>query len=277
MRAFTEDTGLDRVRLIASDMDCTLLADDKSMPDGMDRRISELAEVGVTFAAASGRPLYTLEGMFPGSAGAMAFVSDNGATVAVGGKAVYQSLIPEDVLRRLVEFTLADGRGCPVVCGTDRARALARDQRHKAALDPYYSTAAYVETPDELICAANKFTVYFPGLDSVEACADAFAPEFAGILSVTPAGPEWLDVMNPGVNKGTGIARLCEHLGIDLADAVALGDTDNDAEMLEAAGHGYLVANGERRMWPHADFLAPSNNERGVAQVMDAVLAARRR
>ena len=276
MRSFTEDTGLDRVELIASDMDCTLLADDKSMPEGMGRRIGALAEAGVTFAAASGRPLYTLEAMFPGSAGRMAFVSDNGATVAVGGRAVFRSLIPGEVLARLVKFTMADGRGCPVVCGTDRARALASARRHKAALDPYYSTAAYVDTPEELLCEANKFTVYFPGLDSVEACADAFAPEFGGLLSVTPAGPEWLDVMNPGVNKGTGITRLCEHLGVDLADAVAIGDTDNDAEMLEAAGHGYLVANAEERMWPHADFLAPSNNECGVAQVIDAVLAARR-
>lgn len=276
MRPYTEDAGLAQVRLIASDMDCTLLADDKSMPEGMDGRIRALADAGVTFAAASGRPLYTLRAMFPQSQDVMAFVSDNGATVALGGREVFQSIIDGDVLRELVRLTLEDGRGVPVVCGCEQARILARHRVYSDGLGPYYGTAAYVETPEELICRANKFTVYFPHLDSAAACADTFAPRFGNALSVTTAGPEWLDVMRADVDKGKGIAHLCEHLGIDLADALALGDTDNDIEMLHAAGHSYLMANAERRMWPHADFLAPSNNERGVAQVMDAVLAARR-
>ena len=82
--------------------------------------------------------------------------------------------------------------------------------------------------------------------------------------------------MNRGVDKGTGIARLCEHLGVSMADVVACGDTDNDAEMLASVGHGYLVANAEERMERFADFRIPSNNDRGVAQVIDRVIAARR-
>ena len=99
---------------------------------------------------------------------------------------------------------------------------------------------------------------------------------FGERLSVTCAGVDWLDIMNRGVDKGVGIARLCDHLGVSVSDVVACGDTDNDVEMLETVGHGYLVANAEERMERFADFRIPSNNERGVAQVIDAILVARR-
>lgn len=276
MRSYTEDSGLWKVGLIASDMDCTLLADDKTMPPQTFELVRRLADVGVTFAAASGRPLCTLREMFSGVGCDMGFVSDNGASVSFGEKAVFTSLIEKGTLERLVRFTLESGRGCPVVCGLDRAHCLERDRAHSAALEPFYRNVEYVDTPEELICEANKFTVYFPERNSVAAYEEVFAPEFGEALSVTPAGDEWIDFMNPGVDKGTGILRLCEYLGVELEDALALGDTDNDAEMLDAVGHACLVSNAERRMWEHADFLAPSNNERGVAQVMEAVLAAKR-
>ena len=73
------------------------------------------------------------------------------------------------------------------------------------------------------------------------------------------------------------LERLCAHLGASPADAMALGDTYNDIPMLKVAGHSYVVANAEEHMRAHARFVAPSNNERGVAQVIDAGLAAQRR
>lgn len=62
---FTEDKDLGQIRVIASDMDCTLLADDGSMPPHMDALIRKLDAAGITFCAASGRPNYTLAEMFP--------------------------------------------------------------------------------------------------------------------------------------------------------------------------------------------------------------------
>ena len=74
-----DDTALDHVKLIASDMDLTLLADDGSMPPQMFERIKALDSVGVLFCAASGRPSYTLREMFAEVSEHMAMLSDNGA------------------------------------------------------------------------------------------------------------------------------------------------------------------------------------------------------
>ena len=276
MRSYLEDD-LTGVRLVASDMDFTLLADDKSMPEGMPGRIRALEEVGVVFSAASGRPLYTLQDMFPESRDRMAFITDNGAGVVCRGEVVFKSVIGEATLAELVAFTLERApEAVPVVCGLERAVVPAWGRAYDDALRVYYHEILYVDDIGSARVEANKFTVYFPENNSANAYEERFAPAFGGRLSVTCAGVDWLDVMNRGVDKGTGIARLCEHLGIAPADVIALGDTNNDAEMLSYVGHGYLMANAEERMERFADFRAPSNNERGVAQVIDAVLAARR-
>lgn len=275
MRSYLEDDLAD-VRLVASDMDYTLLADDKSMPEDMPGRIRALEGAGVLFAAASGRPLYTLRDMFPESWDHMAFVTDNGAAVVCREDVVFKSLIEPATVQELTEFTLEGGYGLPTVCGLDACYIREQDRRYDEVFRTFYHNIVYVESLDHLAAEVNKFTVYFPEGNAVPMRDAVYAPAWGEQLSVTCGGAVWIDIMNRGVDKGTGIARLCEHLGISIDDVVACGDTDNDAEMLQAVGHGYLVANAEERMERFADFRIPSNNDRGVAQVIDAVLAARR-
>lgn len=274
MRSYLDDD-LASIRLVASDMDFTLLADDKSMPNGMPERIAALKEVGVTFAAASGRPLYTLRDLFDGAIEHMAFIADNGGAVARGREVIFSSLIEKEALQELVHVTL-DAGYLPIVCGIDAARSLSWGKESDAILREFYHKVIYVDAPDELLCDADKFTIFFPEADSHQAFDEQFNPLFGTQLSVTCGGDYWIDVMNFGVTKGTGLTKLSESLGIPLADVAAFGDTDNDVPMLEAAGHSFLVANAERRMKSHARFGAPSNNERGVATVIDAILAAKR-
>lgn len=271
MRSYLEDD-LSGVRLVASDMDCTLLADDKSMPEDMPGRIRALEGAGALFAAASGRPLYTLRDMFPESWDHMAFVTDNGAAVVCREDVVFKSLIEPATVQALTEFTLEGGYGLPTVCGLDACYVREQDRRYDDVFRTFYHNIVYVETLDHLAAEVNKFTVYFPEGNAVPMRDEVYAPAWGERLSVTCGGAVWIDIMNQGVDKGTGVERLCEHLGISVADVVACGDTDNDAEMLETVGHGYLVANAEERMERFADFRIPSNNERGVAQVIDRLL-----
>ncbi len=82
--------------------------------------------------------------------------------------------------------------------------------------------------------------------------------------------------MNHGIDKGAGIRRLAAHLGIELADVAAFGDTYNDIPMLETVGHSFLVANAAEHMEAHARYRCPSINDGGVLEVIDAILAAKR-
>lgn len=272
---FNEDAGLKDIKVVASDMDCTLLADDGTMPPRMAERILALDAAGLTFCAASGRPNYTLAEMFPGLENHMALMSDNGAAIYCRGELVYESLIPVEEYRRMIDFTLADGRGCPTVCGLEACFIRSCDRKYDDYFRTFYKKIVYMDDITTLDADVNKYTVFFPGNDSEEVYRETYRDAWSDRYTVTNAGKMWIDMMNPGVDKGAGLARLCEHLGVRLEDACALGDTYNDIQMLEAAGHGYVVANAEEHMRAHAGWIAPSNNDRGVATVIDAVLAAR--
>lgn len=276
MATVLDDTALDHVRVIAADMDCTLLADDGTMPPGMFDRIRALDAAGITFCAASGRPSYTLRAMFDEVADHMAFISDNGAAISCRGELVYKDLIEVTAYQELLAFTHADGRGIPTVCGLDACFISRSAECFDSYFRTFYKHIVYLDSLEALDADVNKYTVYFPELNAEEVYAEAYRDRWGERFSVTNAGKMWIDIMNPWVDKGRGLERLCAHLGASTADAMALGDTYNDIPMLKVAGHSYVVANAEEHMREHARFVAPSNNERGVAQVIDAVLAAQR-
>lgn len=272
--SYLSDTNLDSIKLVATDMDLTLLADDKSMPAGVDERIDALAKNGVLFCAASGRPALALRESFPAHHQDMALVADNGASVYLRDELVYRDLIDRDLYHKVLALATATEGSVPVLCAFDDAYVLERDRCHEDVVSIYYHSITYVESFEELDVDSNKISIYFPGWDSKQKNDEVYSPAFASRLYLTCAGNEWLDFMNIGVDKGSGIRHLAQHLGIDLSDIAAFGDTYNDIPMLDIVGHSYVMANAAEHMHDHGKFLAPSNNEAGVLTVIDHILDA---
>lgn len=272
--SYLSDINLDSIKLVATDMDLTLLADDKSMPAGVDERIDALAKNGVLFCAASGRPALALRESFPAHHQDMALVADNGASVYLRDELVYRDLIDRDLYHEVLALATATEGSVPVLCAFDDAYVLERDRCHEDVVSIYYRSITYVESFEELDVDSNKISIYFPGWDSKQKNDEVYSPAFASRLYLTCAGNEWLDFMNIGVDKGSGIRHLAQHLGIDLSDIAAFGDTYNDIPMLDIVGHSYVMANAAEHMHDHGKFLAPSNNEAGVLTVIDHIVDA---
>lgn len=270
--SYLSDTNLDSIKLVATDMDLTLLADDKSMPAGVDERIDALAKNGVLFCAASGRPALALRESFPAHHQDMALVADNGASVYLRDELVYRDLIDRDLYHEVLALATATEGSVPVLCAFDDAYVLERDRCHEDVVSIYYRSITYVDSFEELDVDSNKISIYFPGWDSKQKNDEVYSPAFASRLYLTCAGNEWLDFMNIGVDKGSGIRHLAQHLGIDLSDIAAFGDTYNDIPMLDIVGHSYVMANAAEHMHDHGKFLAPSNNEAGVLTVIDHIV-----
>ena len=79
----------------------------------------------------------------------------------------------------------------------------------------------------------------------------------------------------PGVSKASGLALVADRLGFTAAEAIAVGDAENDREMLDWAGCGLAVANADERLLGEADAVIPSVHEDGVAQLLEALAEAR--
>jgi Cof subfamily protein (haloacid dehalogenase superfamily) len=98
---------------------------------------------------------------------------------------------------------------------------------------------------------------------------------FDGRLYISKSLPHFLEFASPDVTKGSGLAFLAEHLGFTREQTVAFGDGENDVELLEWAGYAVAVANAHERVLAAADFVCPSVDEEGVAQVIEAYLQFR--
>jgi hypothetical protein len=91
-------------------------------------------------------------------------------------------------------------------------------------------------------------------------------------ITVVPSHPILVEGLPHGMNKGVGLAWLAEHFGIRREEVLAVGDNDNDAEMLRWAGVGVALGNGSPAALAAADWIAPSVAEDGAAIALEKYL-----
>jgi Cof subfamily protein (haloacid dehalogenase superfamily) len=96
---------------------------------------------------------------------------------------------------------------------------------------------------------------------------------FGEQMFIAKSLPFFLELANLGVSKGSGLAFVAEREGFTRAETVGFGDGENDIELLEWAGYGVAVANADEKLLRIADFVCPSVDEEGVAQVIEALLS----
>jgi Cof subfamily protein (haloacid dehalogenase superfamily) len=109
----------------------------------------------------------------------------------------------------------------------------------------------------------------------VPALREALAADLDGKVFLTTSLPYLLELGNPAVSKGTGIAYVARRLGFSLEHVVSFGDGENDIELIEEAGFGVAVEDANPLLLERADWVCPSADEEGVATVIDAYLESR--
>lgn len=136
MQTYESDTNIGNIKILAVDMDKTLLTDERVLPQGLDERLDKLAEAGIVFCPASGRPAPKLEEMFEGIKNRLAFCPDNGACVIYRGSYIYKSNIDVALYQQVLGSCLGGParRSRPVLlrrvlCARPRPSVPRRDQR----------------------------------------------------------------------------------------------------------------------------------------------------
>jgi hypothetical protein len=109
--------------------------------------------------------------------------------------------------------------------------------------------------------------------DVLDGLKERMLARFDGRLYISKSLPYFLEFASPDVTKAAGMEFLAEHLGFARERTLAFGDGENDIELVEWAGYGVAVANAHERVRKSADFVCPSVDEEGVAQVLEAFLA----
>ena len=268
------DTSPD-IRLIAADMDGTLLDDEHELHDHVWPLIDALFERGVTFCPASGRQYHNLVRRFPGLADRMTFIAENGAYVVHDGCELSADTLDETLVRAVVTHLrecIATGADLGiVVCGKNSAYIERSDPPFVEQVDKYYARFAVLD--DLLSRPADgvlKIATYDFG--SAETGAGPSLAPFADRAKVVVSGAHWVDVMNIATNKGAALRSVQSALGVTREQTMAFGDYLNDLELLDAAAHSYAMANAHPAVKQRARHIAPSNADNGVVRTISEAL-----
>lgn len=267
---------LKSVKMIAADMDHTLLLEDGSLPPGFERYIHKLNALGIDFVISSGRPIYTLQQMFPELWDQMSFICDNGGIIIHKGETVYKSIIEKQACKELIRFAESRHEGIPLLCALDSAYLLKKHEEYADFLRKFYFNVTCVEgdSLDVVESEADKFTVYHPNGNAHQTHADWYGPVYGDQFEVAICDTRWIDIMNTGVDKGTAMRSLGRILGVGTDQMMAFGDSYNDVKMLQTVRYSFLVRNAVADMQQYARYMTASNEEYGVLQMLDQVIAS---
>ena len=264
-------------RLAAFDVDGTLLNRRSELTGRTASALGALADAGVITALATGRPWPQAQAVLRGAPGVSYAVCLNGAVVmdAVAGEQIaeramthFEAIEAAEIARKLVPeirlgLDLADGRH---VWEHDFAPDMPIDLLADISVARVDDAVAAVDGP------ALTWLVHAPGIDTL-ALIDELAPEMPLGTEIRPSGLDMAEIAAAGVNKAAGLDVICQRYGIDAADTIAFGDGLNDIDMMRWAGRAVAMSNAPEAVRSAAGRVAPSNDDDGVAVVVEAILA----
>lgn len=260
-----------KIKLIASDMDGTLLDENGQVPPETFDLILALRERGVRFVASSGRRYDRLCDFFSPVKDRMDFVASNGAQVFADGVQIDREVYSHLAIRRLAK-TVAMFPNMHLAL-FDRTKSYLLDDEDKFVREvdkdlPNVERIYELPSPQVSIIKASIFCDDGNVMDN----AYVLQRELGGLFTFAPSGSSYIDAMQPGISKASGIAQVMEYHGIDASEVMAFGDAMNDYEIIRFVGTGCAMANGRPALRAVADRVIGSNVEHAVQSEMRRVL-----
>lgn len=257
-----------RPRVVATDMDGTLLRSDGSLSPRTHDAIAAVEEAGVTVVFVTARPPRRLDDFAH-------VVGAHGVALCANGAYVYdvarravteQNLIESAVLESLIgDLRAAIPR---IVFAVERDLGMAREDGFVSSI--WGKEGAVAERLADLGEApVGKLLGRCDEMDPTE-FHERVASVLAGRGELGYSGAVGLaEITAKGVTKASGLARWCGEHGFDASEVWAFGDMPNDLPMLSWAGRAHAVANGHPEVRHVADETIPTNDDDGVAQVLE--------
>eukprot|EP00435_Cladocopium_sp_Y103_P052798 s344_g16.t1 len=230
----TNDALLASVKLLASDLDGTLLNPDHVPATGTFEAIAEYEAAGGSFAVCTGRDLGSARGVLKGlDIDRMPGVYLNGTTVkGKGGELLRNLTLPLDLIKKMVEW--------------------GRNHRNVASI-------LFVEGDNHYVMDRSEEYALFMHKHLLDPC----------ILTM-------IDIMAPGTNKAAGLHVLQKSLGLSMAECCAIGDSENDLEMLQSVRVACAMGNAVKKTKAVSHFVMPKNTDQpaGVVCLIRSLTAA---
>jgi Cof subfamily protein (haloacid dehalogenase superfamily) len=256
-------------QIIATDLDGTLLGSDHQLDPFTVATVRRLADEGIHFVIATGRHYCDVAGIRDVLGIRPYLVTSNGARVhAPDDTLIYAMNVPAETVRRLVHPAIAGTHGRVIInLFADNSWLIDRDAPH--LLEFHRDSKFCYEIADlrEHDGVDIGKVLYIGEPADLALVAANLEREFGNALYVTYSLPDCLEVMNASVSKGRALRYVLSLLGADAAKCIAFGDNMNDIDLLETAGHPFVMNNANPQLvmrLPHVPRIG-NNFDAGVA------------
>lgn len=261
-------------KLIAIDMDGTLLKNDKTVSDRTKKTLNEAREKGVNVVIATGRPIDGVSRYLE----ELDMLGENDYVLSYNGGLVLKTKSREIISK--IALTGAD-----------------LHYLHKLSKELGVNIHAFSEVYGLITPKNSKYTEVEANINNIkigindyskieddhsiikvmmidepevlQKAVDNLPKEVYEKYTVVRSTPYFLEFLNKEVNKGTGVKLLADHLGVKQEEVMTFGDAENDLDMIVYAGMGVAMANGFEEVKEAANYITDSNEEDGVAKAIE--------
>lgn len=274
---------MNTIKLIALDLDGTLFNHDGSITPATISELNRASRQGVYTVISTGRPFNGLPFEQIKDTQIEYALTTNGASVyrIADKKCLYENAMDLELIRPILDWILSreihidlyiDGEGfTPIRCRENLHRLAVPDSLRRymiATRTPVSDLLAYVSDCGKTIQKINlNFYAQPDGTFLYREETLAFLKSLSTI-EVVCGGFNNFEISKAGVTKATGLQALTAHLGVTMEETMAVGDSENDLSMINAAGIGVAMGNASDDVKAIANYITTSNEEDGVGEAI---------
>ena len=255
------------IKLIATDIDGTLLNAEGKLPDGFGELILKLESKGVYLAIASGRQYHTLLNDFKEFKDKLIFIAENGAIVIYQGRELFFRPLEKEKVEGIIKDIRATKECDIVLCGKNSAYVETLNSEFEAEVRKYYHRCELVKDLLSVEDDILKVALY-DYIDPQKNSYPSLHAKWGKEVNVIVSGKHWMDFGNPEVDKGVALKKIQDMLGVKYEETMVFGDYFNDVPMMEVSYYSYAVKNAPEGVRAKARFEAPSNQEEEVMKII---------
>lgn len=261
------------ISAVVSDVDGTLVTDDKVLTPRSEAAVARLRAAGIAFAIISSRPPRGLRSLVERLAITAPVGGFNGGVLATPQlSTITQHLLPPALARQAVDMIEASGAQPWVFCGPDwftrdpNGPYVGLEERAVAFPPTIVKDFAHaLDSAAKIVAVSADFAL----LDALEQRAGAALADRA---TVVRSQPYYLDFTHPLANKGAALSEIAGLLAIPLSQIAVIGDGGNDVAMFERAGLSIAMGNAAPQVRRAADFVTDTNNQDGFAKAIEWIV-----
>jgi len=259
------------VSLVAFDLDGTLIGRDLTIRPRVKDAVARMRSAGVRGCIVTGR-------MYRSSLPYARELDLDGPIVCYQGAAIvdpstdevlFDVPLPNETVRKLIDVVEADGL---------HLQLYRNDEYYSEARNRFSDMYARLSNMQPIVVPSLRETFAYDPATKAVVIADAdvaaqYVERIRGILGdsayVTRSYPEFVEILNPNVDKGQALRFVANRMGVDIADVLAIGDSWNDAPLLKAAGFGIAMGSAPEELRGIAKALVDDVANDGVAEAIE--------